>query len=66
MPVGCVPSAAVAVFVGGWVACPGVSAQEGGVCLGGCLSWWGSLPRGGVCPVGVSACLPAGGDYPGL
>ena len=62
MPVGCVPSAAVAVFVGGGVGC-----LSGGVCPGGeCLSWWGSLPRGGVCPVGVSACLPAGDDYPGL
>ena len=55
MPVGCVPSDAVAVFVGGGVGClSGVSAQEGGVCLGGvcrggevCLG--GCLPSGGVC-----------------
>ena len=53
IPVGCVPSAAVAVrWVGclpGWVSAQGVSAR-GGVCLGGCL------PRG-VCLV----CLGGGG-----
>ena len=39
----------------------GLSAQGGGVCLGGCLPrsvcLWGCLPGGGVCPGG---CLPRG------
>ena len=51
IPVGCIPSTAVAVS--GW----GVSAQEGGR---GCLPG-GCLPRGGVCARG---CLPKGGVCP--
>ena len=49
IPVGCVPSAAVAVSPGG-----GVCSQ--GDRLGGCLLW------GGVCSQG---CLPPGGSAPG-
>ena len=73
IPVGCVPSAAVAVCWGG-----GVSAQwgvclEGGVCPGGCLprgvSVRGCMPRaGGVSTWGVSAqvgCLLWGEVCPG-
>ena len=60
IPVGCVPSAAVAVCWGGVClgggVCPGVSAQ-GGVCPGGCL-------HRGVSAQGV--CIPActGPDTP--
>ena len=46
IPVGCVPSAAVAVSR------EVVSAGGRGVCLGGCLPR-GCLPGGGVCPGGV-------------
>ena len=51
IPVGCIPSATVAVFGGGFCL--------GGVCQGGCLTG-GCLPRGvsaqgGACPGGVSA-----------
>ena len=56
IPVGCVPSAAVAVSGGG--VCPGdlttgVSAQGGGVCPGrGAVCPWGYLPAGCTpCPV---------------
>ena len=75
IPAGYVPSAAVAVRLGG--VCPvGVSAQEGSAQWGGGLSRGGSaqegsaqgcLLSGGVCPVGVSAqwgCLPSGGCLP--
>ena len=59
-PVGCVPSAAVAVYWGGGemgclptggVCLQGLSAQ-GGVCLEGCLPRWGCRPVG-CRPVGV-------------
>ena len=76
IPVGCIPSAAVAVSGGGW----GVGGEvvclrgvwPGGVCLWGSLSNWvsawggvfvfggGYLSNGGVCPGGV--CL--GGEHP--
>ena len=45
IPVGCVPSAAVAICWGGGCLPGGVSAQRG------------CLPRGGVCP---GVCLPGG------
>ena len=45
IPVGCVPSAAVAVCWG--VSALGVSAH------GGCLPMGGCLPKGGVCPWGA-------------
>ena len=57
IPVGCVPSAAVAVCWG-----RGVSAWGGGVCLVGCLprgvSAWRGVSGGGVCPEGVSGRHP--------
>ena len=58
IPVGCVPSAAVAVCSGG-----GVSAQ-GDVFPGGCLprrgvsAQEGGLPSGGVCPGGAVCQTP--------
>ena len=65
IPVGCVPSAAVAVSGGGGVF-PGVSAQ-GGVCLRGglpsgivCLEGGGCLPNGGVCLGEFSVSVSAG------
>ena len=74
IPIGCVPSAAVAVrgrcLPGGVSAqgsvCPwGCLPQDvclGGVCLGGVCPG-GVCPGGGVCPRG--GCLPRGGVYPG-
>ena len=51
IPVGCVPSAAVAIR-------GGVSAQGEGVCPGRVSAWgWGCLPRRGVC---LGGCLPRG------
>ena len=62
IPVGCVPSAALAVCCGGGVSVQGVSALggclprgDGGVCLPGGIcpgvSAWGCLPRGASAPV---------------
>ena len=74
IPVGCVPSAAVAVSVFLQGVCPGsvclvgVSSQQG-VYLGGMSAWGVSAWEGGVCLLGVSAwergvcpvgCLPTG------
>ena len=68
IPVGCIPSAAVAVGEGGCLPRRGVCL--GGVCRGRCLPR-GCLPRGCVCLEKVSAqgvsawgCLP-GGCLPG-
>ena len=73
IPVGCVPSAAVAVFPGGGVSAPGgsapgVSALGGGVCSGGVSAlggWflWGVSAGGGVCS---QRGLLLGGWYPSM
>ena len=69
IPVGCVPSAAVAVWGGGVVCLLGGVCFFGGVCLlGGCLllggvpaSWGCLLLGGGVCflGAGIPACTEA-------
>ena len=60
IPVGCVPSAAVAMPIPARTGQGGVSqhalgggvSAQGGVCLGGCLPRGSDCP-GGVCPGGV-------------
>ena len=68
IPVGCVPSAAVAFGEGGCV--PGEGGLPGGVCLGRLSAYgvclWGVCPRG-VCPGGTwqgGVCPSAYWDTP--
>ena len=62
IPVGCVPSAAVAAWGGGGLPKGWVSARGVGVSAWG---FWGCLP-GGVCLGGAypGGCLPRGGCTP--